>query len=123
MSHLGTLAAITGAALIAMVGQCYGKQLETMDDVGAALEACWTPPAGTGNGSVTLSFSFKRDGSLIGPPRPTAIDVEGDEQARKAFVDAAIAAVQGCVPLEIAPALAGTIAGTVYTMEFRSPKE
>jgi hypothetical protein len=37
--------------------------LNSMNEVGAALLACWTPPANTDNSSVTLSFSFKRDGT------------------------------------------------------------
>ena len=67
---------------------------------------------------VTLSFSFKRDGTLIGPPQPTDISVAGDEEAKKRFVDAAIAAVESCVPLEFAPALAAGIGGQVFTMQF-----
>ena len=34
---------------------------------------------------VTLSFSFKRDGTLIGPPRPSGISVAGDADAKKAI--------------------------------------
>ena len=57
--------------------------LNTMGDVGDAIQACWTPPADAGTASVTLSFSFKRDGTLIGPPRPTAIKVDGDAKAKE----------------------------------------
>jgi hypothetical protein len=36
-------------------------------------------PADAGNSTVTLGFSFKRDGTLIGPP--TATHVDGDAKA------------------------------------------
>ena len=97
--------------------------LNTMDDVGDAIQACWTPPADAGNSTVTLSFSFKRDGSLIGPPRPTAAKVAGDDKARKAFIAAAIAAVQNCTPLSFSPALAQGIGGNVFTLQLVSPKQ
>lgn len=111
------------AAIIPTVGESRAEPLKTMNDVGTALTACWAPPADTDGSSVTLSFSFKEDGTLIGSPRPTAINVQGDETARKAFVDAAINAVEKCLPLEFAPSLAGGIGGNVFTLNFRSPKQ
>ncbi|MBZ9742344.1 MULTISPECIES: hypothetical protein [unclassified Mesorhizobium] len=96
--------------------------LNTMADVGAAIQSCWTPPAGAGNSSVTLSFSFKRDGTLIGPPRATAAKVAGDEKARRSFIDAAVAAVTSCTRLSLSPKLSQGIAGNVFTQQFVSPK-
>nr|WP_292565505.1 hypothetical protein [Mesorhizobium sp.] len=71
---------------------------------------------------VTLSFSFERDGTLIGPPRPTAIKVNGDAKAKKTFVDAATDALRNCLPLTFSPKLAQGIAGNVFTLQFASPK-
>jgi len=96
--------------------------LTTMDDVGKALHACWTAPEGSRKSTVTLRFSFKRDGSLIGPPRTAAIDFPGnDAAARKSFIDAAISAVRDCTPLTLSPELAQGIGGQVFTMQFVSP--
>jgi hypothetical protein len=117
------LSTIAGAILAGITCQSNAAPLNTMDDVGAAIQACWTPPADTGNATVTLSFSFKRNGTLIGPPKPTAIHVTGDAKARQSFVDAAIAAVQRCLPLSFSPALAQGIAGNVFTLQFSSPKQ
>ncbi|CAN7157393.1 hypothetical protein [Mesorhizobium sp. LjNodule214] len=123
MKRGAALPAIAGAVLIAAGGQSNAASLNTMNDVGTAIQACWTPPADTGNSTVTLSFSFKRDGTLIGPPKPTAVKVAGDEKARKAFVDAATAALRNCLPLSFSPALAKGIAGNVFTLQFKSPKQ
>ncbi|QKD01517.1 hypothetical protein [Mesorhizobium loti] len=114
---------IAGAISAGVVYPSYAATLNTMDDVGAAIQACWTPPADAGKSTVTLSFSFKRDGSLIGPPRPTAVKVAGDDKARKAFIEAAIAAVKNCTPLTLSPALAKGIGGNVFTMQLVSPKQ
>lgn len=113
------------AALV--VGQSSGKlsaePLNTMGDVGSALQNCWEPPSGMAKGSVTLQFSFKRDGSLIGLPKATSIRVDGDADQRKQFVQAATSAVQKCVPLSFAPKLADGMAGTVFTLQLASPKQ
>ncbi|MFI0845168.1 hypothetical protein [Mesorhizobium sp. IMUNJ 23232] len=110
--------AFGGVSAISVVAGANAEPLRTMDEVGAALEACWTPPPDMPNSSVTLSFSFNRDGALIGTPRPTEIKVEGDGQARQQFVEAAIAAVENCTPLDFSPAIADGIGGTVFTMPF-----
>lgn len=96
--------------------------IENAEDAGAAIMACWSPPADTDGSTVTLSFSFKRDGTLIGEPQPTAIGVAGDEQAQQRFVDAAIAALKACTPLDFGPDFAPGVAGQVFTLEFSSPK-
>lgn len=113
--------AMAGALLVASFPSA-AASLESMNEVGTALLACWTPPANSGNSSVTLSFSFKRDGTLIGPPRATAIHVGGDDKARKAYVDAATKALQDCLPVSFSPSLAQGIAGNVFTLQFNSPK-
>ncbi|RJT41096.1 hypothetical protein D3227_07365 [Mesorhizobium waimense] len=123
MKSGAALPAMAGAVFIAAIGQSNAASLNTMNDVGTAIQACWTPPADAGNSTVTLSFSFKRDGTLIGPPKPTAIKVAGDEKARQAFVDAATAALRNCLPLSFSPALAKGIAGNVFTLQFKSPKQ
>ena len=91
-----------------------------MDEVGAAILSCWKPTAGAEEFTVTLSFSLKSDGMLIGPARPTFIDVAGDEGVRRDFVAAAIDAVDRCTPVTLAPDLAEGIGGHVFTLEFSS---
>ncbi|RWM11764.1 MAG: hypothetical protein EOR72_22750 [Mesorhizobium sp.] len=113
---------ITGALLVAPFPSS-AAPLNSMNEVGAAMQACWTPPAKSENSSVTLSFSFKRDGTLIGPPKTTAIHVVGGDKARQAYVDAAIKALNDCLPLSFSPALAQSIAGNVFTLQFNSPKK
>ncbi|QKC88354.1 hypothetical protein EB230_07795 [Mesorhizobium sp. NZP2234] len=123
MKCMAAMLMIAGGMLAGTLLPSRAATLNTMDDVGAAIQACWTPPADAGNSIVTLSFSFKRDGSLIGPPRPTAAKVAGDDKARKAFIEAAIAAVKNCTPLTFSPALAQGIGGNVFTLQLTSPKQ
>ena len=107
-------------ALVFLPLTTQAEPLTTMDDVGAAVMSCWKPPSGVKNSTVTLSFSFKDDGSLIGTPQATYINVAGDEKVRQQFVAAAMDAVDRCTPVELSPALAQGIGGQPFTMEFTS---
>lgn len=122
MKSVARQAVVAGMMLAGAAHPSNAAELNTMSDVGAAIQACWTPPADAGTASVTLSFSFKRDGTLIGPPRPTAIHVNGDAKAKKSFVDAATTALQNCLPLTFSSKLAQGVAGNVFTLQFTSPK-
>ena len=123
MRSLARLSAMAGVLLVGIPVVADAAQLNSMNEVGAALQACWNPPANSDTASVTLSFSFKRDGTLIGPPKPTAIKFNGDDKARQAYVDAATAALRNCLPLNFSPALAQGIAGNVFALQFNSPKK
>lgn len=114
------LAVACSAALFLVPPTIYANPLTTMDQVGAAVMSCWKPPAGVEKSSVTLSFSLKSDGSLVGPPRATSINVTGDETIRKQFVAAAMDAVVRCTPVQLSPALGRGIGGQPFTMEFGS---
>ncbi|MER8463851.1 hypothetical protein [Mesorhizobium sp. M1396] len=122
MKSVARRVAVAGVMLASAVYPSNAAELNTMNDVGAAIQACWTPPADAGTASVTLSFSFRRDGTLIGAPRPTAIKVDGDANAKKSFVEAATTALRKCLPLTFSPKLAQGIAGNVFTLQFASPK-
>jgi hypothetical protein len=122
MRALGIIVVIGVMSLTAGKAMAAGT-LRTMDEVGAAIRACWNAPSGPQGAFVTMSFSFRRDGRLLGPPRLAAIDVPGDAEARQRFADSAIAALEHCTPLPLAPALADNIDGQVFTMRFFGVKE
>ncbi|CAN7258854.1 hypothetical protein [Mesorhizobium sp. LjNodule214] len=108
------------SALILMLLAANADPLTTMDEVGAAILSCWKPPVGVEKSTVTLSFSLKSDGSLVGPPQSTFVNVAGDEEVRQHFVAAAMDAVDRCTPVELSPALAQGIGGNPFTLEFAS---
>ena len=92
--------------------------LRTMDEVGASLRACWNEPANPSGPFVTLSFSLRRDGRLLGAPEVTANWVPGKAVVRQRFALLAIEALERCTPLQLAPSLGDAIAGRVFTMPF-----
>lgn len=114
--------AVAGAFLVAATNPLRAEPLRSVEEVSDALGKCWTPPAGVTDSFVTLKFAFRGNGTLMGPPQPTASRVSGGSEERKAFVTAATAALQGCVPLEFSKDLADAIAGTVFTLQFYSAR-
>jgi hypothetical protein len=122
MTQLLNRLSLAFAITLSTASSVMAAPLNTMDDVGKALQACWTAPEGSQKSTVTLRFSFKRDGSLIGQPRTAAVEIQGsDAAARKSFIDAAVSAVKDCTPLTLSPELAQGIGGQVFTMQFASP--
>ncbi|MBN9077157.1 MAG: hypothetical protein BGN87_06810 [Rhizobiales bacterium 65-79] len=115
--------AVSLAACAALVGttSCgFSAEVKSVQDIGKAIDACWHPPAGGKNSTVTLRLGFKRDGSLLGPPRASSVQVKGDDKARKAYVDAAVKAVTDCTPLGFSPDIAKGMAGQIFALSFRS---
>lgn len=95
--------------------------LTSMIQVSVALQRCWSKMAFAQHGaSVTLGFGFKRDGTLLGRPKPSTIVFDGNADQRRAFVNAAMKAVNECVPLDISQVIVGGVPGRVFSMEFRS---
>src|SRR5258707_11925511 len=114
MRRFAGLLAISGVLLALHTAAASADPLKNTAEVAAALLACWKPPAGSEGSFVTMRFSFRRDGSIFGHPRPSQIDVIGDEKARRRFIDAAADAVEQCAPLEFSPDFASGIGGKVF---------
>jgi hypothetical protein len=88
--------------------------LDTIGDLFSALRSCWTPPpeneAQQGM-QMSVKFSFKRDGGLIGPPRVTYATNGVPAQTRAIYLGAIKEALNGCTPLALSHGLGGAIAG------------
>ena len=114
--------AISAGLLGLLTATALADPLKNTGEVAATLQACWKPPSGSEDSFVTMKFSFRRDGSLLGRPLPAIINVVGDEKARQRFIDAAIRAIERCTPLDFAPAFAEGVGGHVFMMRFAAPK-
>jgi hypothetical protein len=97
--------------------QKYAKpehDLDTIGDLFAALRACWTPPAADvarEGMEMSVRFSFKRDGGLIGPPRMTYVTPNVSSRTRDVYRHAIDDALSQCAPLAMTSGLGGAIAG------------
>jgi hypothetical protein len=120
------LACIVGLASFAVTaGPAYGQTsrppLNTLGDVGDALQACWVPPPmeeSSPGMQITVLFSFNRAGEILGEPRFTYLTPGVSTKVRAAYQRAVAATLKRCTPLNFTPKLGGALAGRPFTMRF-----
>src|SRR3981081_3767285 len=77
--------------------------LSTIGDLFAALRSCWTPPpadAARQGMQMSVRFSFKRSGEMIGAPRMTYFTEGASPDTRATYLKAINASLDGCEPLK-----------------------
>jgi hypothetical protein len=94
--------------------------INTIVELRRAFDACVKSPGDGAGSELTIVFSLKRDGSLLGKPRITHSRLLGDPETQRRFVTAAIAAVEKCLPINITDALGGAIAGRPLSLRIVS---
>jgi hypothetical protein len=95
--------------------------INTLQEIGPALSACWRPPTDTQNFEVTVSFSFKSNGEVLGKPRITYSHFNGDTDEQKLILTSILQALDKCTPLKFTSTLGGAVAGRIFTMTFSPP--
>ena len=95
----------------------------TLVDLERQFAACMSGKSvGPAGSRLTIMMMMKRDGSIFGKPRVTFSHLEGDKEARQAFVDDVERAVEACLPFRITPSLGGAIAGRTFVITLGSAK-
>jgi hypothetical protein len=97
------------------------SKISTIRAMFAALRACWVPPPkdkAKHGMQYTLRFAFKRDGSLLGPPRRTYSSHDAPAGVRDAYGDAADAAIKRCTPLHFSDRMGEAITGRPIAVRF-----
>ncbi|MDX8529486.1 hypothetical protein RFM42_00750 [Mesorhizobium sp. VK25D] len=97
--------------------------VNSIAEMSGAIYACWQPPAGTGGMSLTLCFSLRRDGTLVGKPRATFSKLGPDDRLNKAFVASVLEALNKELPVPFTKGMGGAIAGRVLCPLFRAAAE
>jgi hypothetical protein len=95
--------------------------LNTLTEVGAALEACWVPPPleqSRPGMQITVLMSFRRNGELFGQPRITFESPGASDDERLAYRLAVAKTRERCSPLPFSEALGNAMAGRPFTMRF-----
>jgi hypothetical protein len=97
--------------------------LNTLRDVGLALEICWRanePPLEQSRPgmNVTVMLAFTKSGALLGEPRFTYITPEASAETKALYQRAVVAAINACTPLPITEALGNALAGSPKIMPF-----
>lgn len=96
------------------------KPINSINEMFLALDACWQPPKGTAGMSITLRFSLRRDGTLIGKPQTTYTKKIANDELSKAFVASILQALDTSLPLPFTESMGGAIAGRPIALRFVS---
>ena len=88
--------------------------LDTIGDLFAELRSCWSPPptdAAREGMQMSVRFSFKTSGEMIGPPRLTFATSGVPVDTRTTYLKAINASLDSCLPLKLTQGLGGALAG------------
>jgi hypothetical protein len=96
------------------------KVVDTLNDIGRAMQACWQPGSVQYTGQeVTIRISFKRNGEVLGKPMITHYRAgEPDAENREAFTRAVREALVRCSPMPFSEKLGAAVAGRPFTFRF-----
>jgi hypothetical protein len=95
--------------------------LDTIGDLFAALRSCWSPPpadAAREGMQMSVRFSFKRSGEIIGAPRMTYATAGVSADTRANYFKAINASLNACVPLKFTGGLGGALAGRPIAIRY-----
>jgi len=113
----GISTAVAFALLLLGSSEAKNAPANTLRELYTALGECVKAPGGFPGSEITVVFSLKRDGSLLGRPRISHAKLLGDSSAQKDFVRNVLATFGKCLPLSITEGLGGAVAGR--PMSFR----
>lgn len=95
--------------------------LDSIGDLFAELRSCWSPPppdiAHEGM-QMSVRFSFKRSGEMIGPPRVTFATAGVPADIRETYLKAINASLDACIPLKFTDGLGGALAGRPIAIRY-----
>jgi hypothetical protein len=100
--------------------------LNTIADLFAALRSCWTPPpADTARQGMQMSvrFSFKRSGEMIGVPFMTYATAGVSADTRATYLKAINASLDACLPMKFTGGLGGALAGRPIAIRYVDNRE
>jgi hypothetical protein len=100
--------------------------LDSIGDLFAELRSCWSPPpADSARQGMQMSvrFSFKRSGDIIGAPRMTYATAEAPADIRATYLKAISASLDACLPLKFSGALGGALAGRPIAIRYVDNRE
>ena len=100
--------------------------LDSIGDLFAALRSCWTPPpsnSARAGMQMSVRFSFKRSGEIIGTPRMTFATAGAAADVRAAYLKAIKSSLDACVPLKFTGGLGGALAGRPIAIRYVDNRE
>ena len=117
---------IAGAVLVIATAGSAAAQINTFNELEAALLDCWEPPPieqSRPGMQITVLMSFKRNGELFEQPRIVFQSREASDTQRSSYRDAVAQMLKRCASLPLTEALGNIVAGQPFTMTFTDDRE
>jgi hypothetical protein len=95
--------------------------LDNIGDLFAELRSCWSPPppdVAKEGMQMSVRFSFKRSGEMIGPPRITYATKGVPADVRDTYLKAINASLDACIPMKFTSSLGGALAGRPIAIRY-----
>jgi len=95
--------------------------LDNIGDLFAELRSCWSPPpadAAREGMQLSVRFSFKKSGEMIGPPRVTFATAGVPADTRDTYLKSINASLNACIPLKFTDGLGGALAGRPIAIRY-----
>jgi hypothetical protein len=95
--------------------------LDNIGDLFAELRSCWSPPlpdVARQGMQMSVRFSFKKSGEMIGPPRVTFATAGVPADTRDTYLKAINASLNACIPLKFTDGLGGALAGRPIAIRY-----
>jgi hypothetical protein len=95
--------------------------LDSIGDLFAELRSCWSPPpadAAREGMQMSVRFSFKRSGEMIGPPRMTFATSDAPAEVRQTYLKAINDSLDACIPMKFTDSLGGALAGRPIAIRY-----
>jgi hypothetical protein len=115
---LWMLFAIGCPLIVASPGRASNTPANTLRELFTELNHCLVTPKGIIGSELTIVFSLRRDGALLGKPKITFAKLPGDPSDQRKFTDGVETAFNKCLPATITDELGGAIAGRPLSMRF-----
>jgi hypothetical protein len=117
--ELAGVALVLVACATNAAAQAPQGQINTLNELGAALRACWIPPSldrSRAGMQLTVQMSFRRSGELFGKPKITFESSGASDDERLAYRVAVADMLKRCAALPFTEALGNAVAGRPFTM-------
>jgi hypothetical protein len=95
--------------------------IDTIDELFAALRACWEPPAreqAREGVQMSVRFGFKRTGEILAPPFVTYTTPGTAPAVREVYRGAITASLERCMPLPFSGSFAAAIVGRPLNIRY-----
>jgi len=126
LPSLGQNLSLTVNSRAGDAGRAPEGPINSLRELFAALRACWVPPplneAFRGM-QISVRFSFKRTGEMVGAPRVTYTSKEVDAETRRIYGRAVDAAIERCTPMPFSKEMGAAVAGRPITVRFIDNRE